>query len=191
MGVVPRRAAGARLDRQAARLRPEPTVPADSGDPRRPVRQLRHAVYRGNSALRRGGLRCALHQSAGQHELRRGVRQPHPSRLSRQRLRRPHVGRGRGHRAGLRRREPAVRDGWQRWGRAECVDRGAHRPVPCRRGAEAGDQLVQLRAVCRRSCVFLQVLVPRATLGALGALHGPLPHLLCGQRDHANDAHHG
>ena len=36
-----------------------------------------------DAALRGGGLRRALHQSARQHQLRRGVRQPHPPRLSR------------------------------------------------------------------------------------------------------------
>ena len=56
-----------------------------------PVRQLRPAVRRRDAALRRGRLRGAVHQSARQHQLRRGVRQPDPPRLSGPGLRRPDV----------------------------------------------------------------------------------------------------
>ena len=66
-----------------ARLRPVEDVSADPRDPRRPVRQLRPALRRGTAALCRGRLQRALLQSARQHELRRGIRQPHPPRLSR------------------------------------------------------------------------------------------------------------
>ena len=60
-----------------------------------PFAELRPALRRRDAALRRGRLRRALHQPARQHELRRGVRQPDPPRLSGPRLRRPDVRRRR------------------------------------------------------------------------------------------------
>ena len=90
--VLGRRAPRPGLADPPARLRPGEEVSADPRDPRRAVRQLRPALRGRDAALRRGRLRRPLRQPARQHQLRRGVRQPDPPRLSGPRLRRPDGG---------------------------------------------------------------------------------------------------
>ena len=68
---------------EAAGLRSRRQVPAASRDSRRAVRELRGELRCRARAVRRGGLRRALHESARQHGLRRAVRRPDSSRLSR------------------------------------------------------------------------------------------------------------
>ena len=80
--IVTRWAPGARLDPETAELRSNPAVPAHPGDPRWAVRRLWTAVERREAAHGRFGVRSAVHQSAWQHELRRGVRQPDPPCVS-------------------------------------------------------------------------------------------------------------
>ena len=104
----------ARLDHQAARVRRLAKVPADPGDTRRPLRGLRRRLRHGEAAHGRRRLRRAVHQPPRQHQLRRGVREPHPPRLPGRRLPRPELGGGPRHRHGFRRRGPAVRDRRQR-----------------------------------------------------------------------------
>ena len=117
-------------------------------------------LYRGR------GLHRAVCQSARQHELWRGVRQSHPSRLSGRRLRRPDVGRRCADRAGQCRCRQPVRHRRFRRRRAHRVDRRQDRSLPRGGGRQAGDQLGELRADLGLQQFLLPLLVRRAALGA-------------------------
>ena len=104
-----RRQEDAGLDPEAAGLRRVEEVPADPADPRRAARRLRPHLLARVPVDGRPRLRGALHQPARQLELRAGVRQRHPVRLSRRRLQGPDGRRGRG-------REDAATSTNRAWG---------------------------------------------------------------------------
>ena len=85
-------------------------------------------------------------------------------------------------------RQPAVRDRRERRRRADRLDRRHDRPFQGRRGAEAGDQLGELRADRRPAELLLQVLVQRAALGGLPVVLAALSAFARRQRQ---DADHG
>jgi hypothetical protein len=180
-----------RLADEAHRLRRDEEVPADPRDPRRAVRELRPTVLVRVPSVRGARLLRAVRQSARQHELRRGVRQPDPPRVSEPRLRRFDGVRGCGARTRVRRREALVRDRRQRRRMPHRMDRRQDRSLRGSGRRQAGDRLDQLRADVGRIPVLRALLVPRSAVGAPRSLLRALADLVGRQREDADDADDG
>ena len=134
------------LGAAAAGFRRGQEIPADPGYSRRPARRLRLHIRPRVSVDGRQRLRRAVSQSARQHQLRPGVRQCHPVRLSRRRFQGSDGGRGRSDRARLGGSGQARRDRRQRRRRPDQLDgrsyrhasRQRHRSARSRTGATSG-----------------------------------------------------
>ena len=159
-----------RVDRDAAELRSQQEVSADSGNPRRAVRRVRATLLDRLPAVRSGRLRGALHESARLDLVRPRVREPHPSQLPEPGLRRPDERRRCSDRGRLRRWRQPVRHGRLRRRRTDCVDRRQDDALQSSGDAEAGDQLGEHGADDGRRAVHAEVLVRQAAVGRPGCL---------------------
>ena len=128
-----------------AEFDPAKKYPLRPLDPRRSLVDVLRRLQLGLAELRRQRLCRPLHESAGQHRLRPGLRQRHPVFLSGEGLRRPDGRRRRRPRQGVHRQGQPLRLRRQRRRRAHGLDRRPHQPVPGRRLDAAGHQLALVR----------------------------------------------